>query len=177
MKRRTGEVKLVAFVGPSGVGKTRLLVRLVSALTRRGLRVAAIKHSHHQGFDKPGSDSSKLREAGALGVALMGRSELAWFGPPLEDPRSLAPLFVGADVVLCEGFKHSDLPRIEVHRRPVSRRFLADSDPAILAVVSDDTPRRALPRFKPGQVQALADWLCERWSLGNKRKKAAGEKS
>ena len=161
-------MKIVAFVGPSGVGKTRLLVRLVRNLSRRGLKVAAIKHSHHQGFDKPGSDSSKLRGAGAQGVALLGRSELAWFGSPPADPRALAPLLEGADVVLCEGFKSSDLPRIEVHRRSVRKRFLADGDPQILAVVSDDAPRRALPRFRPGQVQALADWLCQRWKLGRK---------
>jgi molybdopterin-guanine dinucleotide biosynthesis protein MobB len=159
-------VRIVAFVGPSGVGKTRLLVRLVRHLSRRGLKVAAVKHTHHQRLDKPGSDSSELRRAGALGVALMGRSELAWFGPPPDDPRALAPLFEAADVVVCEGFKGSDLPRVEVHRRSVRRAFLADSDAEILAVVSEDAPRRALPRFRPTQVRALADWLCERWGLG-----------
>jgi molybdopterin-guanine dinucleotide biosynthesis protein MobB len=173
-------VRIVAFVGPSGVGKTRLLVKLVRALSRRGLKVGAIKHSHHEGFDKPGSDSSKLRRAGALGVALMGRSELAWFGSPPDDPRALAPLFGGADVVLCEGFKGSDLPRVEVHRRSVRRAFLADSDSGILAVVSDDAPRRELPRFRPDQVQALADWLCERWKLrsaGVRRRGSVAQKS
>lgn len=173
-------MKIIAFVGPSGVGKTRLLTRLVGDLSRRGLKVAAIKHSHHQGFDKPGSDSSKLRRAGALGVALVGHRELAWFGSPPRDLRSLAPLFAGADVVLCEGFKSSDLPRVEVHRRQVRGRFLADADPGILAVVSDEAPRRSLPRFRPSQVKALADWLCKRWKLGagrTGRRPAGGPKS
>ena len=153
-------MKIVAFVGPSGVGKTRLLVRLVRELTRRGLVVGVVKHSHHARFDKPGSDSDLLRRAGAVGAAVIGGREMAWFGAPSEDPRTLAPVFAGADLLLCEGFKGSDLPRVEVHRREVRRAFLADADPAILAVVGDDAPRRALPRFRPGQVRALADWLC-----------------
>lgn len=158
-------MKIVAFVGPSGVGKTRLLVRLVRALRRRGLVVAAIKHSHHRGFDKQGSDSQRLRRAGAFGVAVVGRGELAYFGGPPDDPRTLAPLFAGADLVLCEGFKSSDLPKIEVHRRLVRRAFLADRDPTILAVVGPDAPRRELPRFAPGAIDRLADWLIDRWEL------------
>ena len=66
-------VAVVGFVGPSGVGKTTLLERLVEALSRRGLAVAAVKHASH-GFlaDRPGKDSYRLYEAGAEAVAVAG---------------------------------------------------------------------------------------------------------
>ena len=162
-------MRIVAFVGPSGSGKTRLLVRLLRALQRRGLAVAAAKHSHHRGFDRPGTDSHRLRRAGAQGVAVVGRGELAFFGAAPADPRALARFFEGADVLLCEGFKGSRLPKIEVHRRAVGAGYLCASDASIVAAVTDEPAPRPLPTFGPGQVEALADWLCSLWGLATHR--------
>ena len=71
---------VVGFVGPSNVGKTSLLERLIPALAARGLSVAAVKHSSH-GFaaDRPGKDSHRLYTAGAAAVALISREQLATF--------------------------------------------------------------------------------------------------
>jgi molybdopterin-guanine dinucleotide biosynthesis protein MobB len=154
-------MKIVAFVGPSDVGKTRLLVRLVRVLTGRGLTVVAIKHSHHRGFDQKGSDSYRLRRAGASSVVVVGTRELALFGEAPGDPRELARLFGPVDLILCEGFKSSDLPKIEVHRRAVSHRFLCRSGPFFIAVVSDEPAPTDLPRFGAGQIEALATWLSQ----------------
>lgn len=165
---------ILAVSGPSGVGKTRLLVRLVPALGRRGLRVGALKHAGHaHPLDRPGADSARLRLAGALAVAVQGPEELALFGPPVRGgARALARLLPPVDLILAEGFKRAPLPRLEVHRRAVDRAFLCSRDPRVLAVVGDEAPPRGLPFFRPSQVEALAEFLVERLRL--RRRRAGG---
>lgn len=161
----------MAVSGPSGAGKTRLLVRLLAALRRRGLRVGAIKHSgHRHSFDRPGTDSDRLAKAGAVAVAVQGPAGLAYFGPPVAGARTLARLLPPADLVLAEGFKSEPLPRIEVHRRAVSPEFLCARDRRVVAVVGDEAPPRPIASFTSGEVEALADFLCARFRLPRRRR-------
>jgi len=160
---------MVAFSGPSGAGKTTILVALVKDLRARGLRVAAIKHSGHpHGFDVPGKDSDLLLRAGAASVAVQGPTQLAVFGAPRPGgARAVARLLPPVDLVLVEGWKGERLPRVEVHRRAVSREFACARSRGFIAVVSDEPPPRALPTFAPGEVGALADFLCRRLRLAS----------
>lgn len=176
---RPGPPPVVAFSGPSGAGKTTLLVALVRELLGRGLRVAAIKHSGHpHGFDVPGKDSDLLLRAGALAVAVQGPSQLAVFGAPRRGGvRALVRLLPPVDLVLVEGWKLERLPRVEVHRRAVSREFACARTRGFLAVVSDEPPPRSLPTFAPGEVGALADFLCTRLGLPEVRKRPRGRAS
>jgi len=162
-------VPMVAFSGPSGAGKTTILVALVKDLRARGLRVAAIKHSGHpHGFDVPGKDSDLLLRAGAASVAVQGPTQLAVFGAPRPGgARAVARLLPPVDLVLVEGWKGERLPRVEVHRRAVSREFACARSRGFIAVVSDEPPPRALPTFAPGEVGALADFLCRRLRLAS----------
>jgi molybdopterin-guanine dinucleotide biosynthesis adapter protein len=157
---------IVAVSGSSGVGKTRLLARLIPALVARGLRVGALKHtSHDHPFDRRGKDTEVLRRAGAIAAAIDGPRGLAYFGPPARSVRALARLLPPVDVIVAEGFKHEPLPRVEVHRRTVSREFLCASDRRVLAVVTDEPPPRPVPAFEADDVEALADLLCARLRL------------
>jgi molybdopterin-guanine dinucleotide biosynthesis adapter protein len=157
---------IVTVSGPSGVGKTRLLVRLLRALTARGLTVAALKHTRHaHALDVPGKDTHRFVRAGAAAAAIASPAGTALFGPPVRDVAALARLLPAVDLVLAEGFRAAPLPRIEVHRRSVSRRFLCARDPRVFAVVGDSPPPRPLPTFRPGEVGRLADLLCRRFHL------------
>lgn len=120
MTRRHGPTPCVGFVGPSGVGKTSLVERLLSELGERGLRVGAVKHASH-GFlaDRPGKDSYRLYESGAAAVALVSREQLATFTrltTPESDEvsleRALSSLPPDLDLVLVEGFSWEPIPRI-----------------------------------------------------------------
>jgi molybdopterin-guanine dinucleotide biosynthesis adapter protein len=158
MARRAPRV--VAFSGRSGSGKTTLLVKLIPALRSRGLTVAAFKHSGHpHSFDQPGKDSARLREAGAVAVVLEGASELAYFGPPLRDVRALLRLVPPCDLVLAEGFRQADLPRVMVDRGRGRPRVPASWRRELLAVVSAVEPSLEVPWFLPSEVEALADHL------------------
>jgi len=155
-------VPVVGFVGPSGVGKTTLLERLVGALSRRGLAVAAVKHASH-GFlaDHPGKDSYRLYEAGAEAVALISREQVATFkraaGGGEKDvslAAALEGLPQGLDVVLAEGFSWESVPRVVL--------FRSGEEPAPEHVESAEVLARVCaPRAPEGGAPAFPDTLIE----------------
>jgi molybdopterin-guanine dinucleotide biosynthesis protein B len=154
---------VVAVSGPSGSGKTRLLSRLVPALARRGIRCAVVKHTRHpHAFDRPGKDTDVLRRAGAVAAAIAGPEELAFFGaaPRGRDVLgALVAMMPPVPLVLAEGFRDAAVPRIEVHRRAISRAFLCADDPRVFAIVTDEPAPRAIPAFAPDDVEPLAALL------------------
>ncbi len=101
---------VVRLVGSSGSGKTTLAEKLIPLLAERGLRVGAIKRSHHTvETDTPGKDSHRLRQAGATLTALASDGLITLFERPSTPPAiaSLLPAFVGkADIVIVESFGH-----------------------------------------------------------------------
>ena len=159
-------VKTVGFVGFSGSGKTTLAVQVAAELTRRGLRVAALKNAHH-GFDmdKPGKDSWRYREAGAGQVIV--RTDTRWAmlveTPQKPSVEMLLSQFTDVDVILVEGFKSEGaFPKIEVRRKAVSENTerLSLSHGDIVAVASDwDEPGTPVPRLDVNSPQAVTDFI------------------
>jgi len=114
-------VPVLGFCGASQSGKTTLLCGVIAELKRRGYRVGAIKH--HGKADplpapEPHKDSARLALAGAERVALAHAGGVfLTIGPDLATlgPRALAEQFLGdMDLVLVEGYKSSDIDKIEV---------------------------------------------------------------
>jgi len=153
-------MKVFGIAGYSGMGKTTLLARLVPALNARGLAVSLVKHSHKDiEIDRPGKDSYRLREAGCQEVLLLGRSrwalmhELRGAAEPSLD--ELLARLQDVDIVLIEGFKHGDFPKLEVWRAEVGKPTLWPQWPGIRAIASDDTPPPPAPAM-PTAVSTLA---------------------
>ncbi len=149
-------MRLVAFVGPSNSGKTSIVERLVPALSDRGLRVAYLKHSSH-GFrmDHKGKDTERIYESGAVGVVIAGEKECAarLRGGGARPPDELARLFFpDADLVLVEGYKDSELPKIEVRPADSPPLFPAD-DPRLIGILSSADDSRPQPRFDPASPE------------------------
>lgn len=161
-------MNVVGFAGWSGSGKTTLVERLVARLRGEGLRVSVVKHAHHDfDIDQPGKDSHRHRAAGAFEVVVASNQRLAKireFDAPVEPTahQLIAELF-DCDWVLVEGFKHADLPKIEVWRAELGKRLQFPDDPFIVAV-STDAPARlpvatGLPVFDLNDPDAVADFL------------------
>jgi molybdopterin-guanine dinucleotide biosynthesis protein MobB len=160
---------IVAVSGASGAGKTRLLARLIPALARRGVSVAVLKHTRHDHpFDRPGKDTDVFRRAGAVAAAIEGPRAMALFGAPAGGLRALARLVPAVDLIFAEGFKQEPVPRIEVHRRAVSRAFLCGRDPRVFAIVTDAPPPRPVRVFSDAEIEPLADLVCARVGLAGK---------
>ena len=114
---------VLAVSGAHNSGKTTLLEKLIPVLRSRGLKVGVIKHDGHDFTpDVPGTDSYRLREAGAEGVAVYsGQRYLVTELLHLTEQDLLA-LFErhGYDLVLMEGYKSSGWPKLEVVRKAIS---------------------------------------------------------
>ncbi len=163
---------VIGFVAPSGTGKTTLLRRLVPLLAARGLRVGYLKHAHHRfDLDRPGKDSYELRAAGARATLLASAGRWALQvenQDPGRDPE-LAELLGrfppgSLDLVLAEGFKYADYPKIEVYRAAVGGPPLYPGDPHIIAVVTDgDLPIAPHPpRLALDDPRAVLDFILAR---------------
>jgi molybdopterin-guanine dinucleotide biosynthesis protein B len=163
----TGPVVL-GVVAPSGTGKTTLLCQLVPRLRKRGLRVGAIKYTHHDvEVDRPGKDSYRIREAGASQVMLISRRQWTLIGTrePADEftpDQAVARMDTeGLNLVLVEGYRGATHPKIEVYRAAVGAAPLYPSDERIMAVVSDDPlpVPTALPVLGLGDPDGVADFL------------------
>lgn len=136
-------MNVVGFCGPSGVGKTTLIEGVIAGLKARSLRVSVIKHAH-QAFDidRPGKDSHRHRTAGAAEVLVASPQRLAllreYDTPGLPPVRTLIAELSPADWVLVEGWKHADLPKVEVWRAALGQAPLYPDDPFVTAVATDD---------------------------------------
>jgi molybdopterin-guanine dinucleotide biosynthesis protein MobB len=155
-------MKVVAVVGFSGSGKTRLVARLIRELKGRGLRVAAVKRCPH-GFslDTEGKDTADFSLAGADGVVMVSPEGWAASGKAaaVDASQLAARLFPDADVVLVEGGKDvRGTPKIEVLRAGASEAPASPPD-ELVAVVADGPPfgGAAAPVFGPDDVSGIAD--------------------
>lgn len=105
-------------VGAKNSGKTYLLQWLIEQLTDCGLRIGALKHSmHNHPIDKPGSDSEKLRQAGANPTAFWANEGLAVFFPHPEEEEGweiMRKVFSGVDLLLIESFGRATGPKIVI---------------------------------------------------------------
>ena len=167
-------MKVFGFAGWSGSGKTTLIEQVIPRITARGLRVSVIKHAHH-GFDvdKPGKDSWRHREAGASEILLV--SDQRWVlmhelrGDPEPDLAAQLAIMSPCDLVLVEGFKSVQIPKIEIHRPAHGRPLLHPDNPAIVAVATDappdGLPGLALPRLDLNDPAAVAEFILRHQSL------------
>lgn len=164
-------MKVVGFAGWSGSGKTTLVEQLIPALKRRGQRVSVIKHAHHKfDVDHPGKDTHRHRSAGAFEVLAVSsqRTVLMREHEVPAQPQVhqlLAQLWDGVDWVLVEGFKASNLLKVEVWRPESQGPSLYPDDDFIVAIATNAP--QALPQATLRPVldlddpEAVAGWLSD----------------
>ncbi len=158
--------RVFGITGWKNSGKTLLVVRLVEEFSRRGFKVSTVKHAHHNfDIDKEGADSYRHRQAGAGEVALVsGRRWALMHELRDEQEPSLSAILerlAPCDLVLIEGYKREDHPKVEARRLESSSSDpLSDNDPAILAIASDhEVSDKRLPVFQLDDIPAIADFI------------------
>jgi molybdopterin-guanine dinucleotide biosynthesis protein B len=138
-------MKVVGFAGYSGSGKTMLVEQLIPIFRLQGLRVSVVKHAHHRfDIDHVGKDTYRHREAGAFEVVVASDKRLALIrefeqSAQLSVHQLIAELYDGVDWVLVEGFKESDLLKIEVWRAE-SQKPARYRDDDFIAAIATDSP-------------------------------------
>jgi len=162
-------IPLLGITGYSGSGKTTLLEKLLPELTALGLRVAVIKHTHHDvQVDKAGKDSWRMKEAGASQVIMTCNERWALM-TETATPATLdylAKQFDSeiTDLVLVEGFKQEPISKILLHRHGMDKP-LPEVDEFTLALATDyplDTNKVRLDLNNISQIaHFIALWLKE----------------
>lgn len=158
-------MRLFSIVGQKNSGKTTLLVAMAREFRRQGKRVMTIKHaSHPADADREGTDTWRHFHEGNAERVLIASPDLRVVferSPDTEGPEELARrYFQGADLVLVEGFKGSDIPRVEVYRTETAPRPLYDAEAPNaklwVAILTDSRELRA-----PCRVLRFSDtmWL------------------
>lgn len=152
---------VVSVVGWSGSGKTTFLLELIRELKSRGYRVGTIKHHHSDvEVDKPGKDTWHHARAGADTVALAGATGFVLFkkhtaGGMLDE---IARLMPDMDIIITEGFKSENKPKIEVRRREINPHPAALAE-ELIAIVDENGAVEEVPCFGPGDSRGVADLL------------------
>ena len=163
-------MKVFGFAGWSGSGKTTLVEKLIPEFTARGLRVSVIKHAHH-GFDldKPGKDSWRHREAGAMQVLMLSNDRWVLMhelrGAPEPTLDEQLRLLEPCDLVLIEGYKAAAVPKIEIHRPSHGKPPLWPENAHVVAVATDADNDADLdchlPRLPLNEPAAVADFILD----------------
>jgi molybdopterin molybdotransferase len=160
---------IISIVGRSESGKTLLMEQLIVEFKRRGYKIAALKHSHCGAIevDQPGKDTWKFAQAGSDAVCISSPRKLAFIKKSDYDLRIdevlpiIGPEF---DLILVEGFKRSELPKIEVHRKELGNDLLCCPE-ELSAIVTDgalDTPLAdgyKLPILSWADTASIADFI------------------
>jgi len=158
-------MKIFGIAGWSGSGKTTLIAKLLPELTARGLRVSTLKHSSHAfDIDKPGKDSHTHRQSGASEVMVSSARRWALIHENRNEPEAalddLIARMTPVDLLLVEGFKAYAHAKLEVYRQANGKPLLAETDPYIVAVASDDRlAGLRVPQFPLDNVSAIAGFI------------------
>jgi len=112
------DIKVIHLIGNSGSGKTYLATKLITLLKKKlNFNVAVIKNIHEHEVDKPGKDSYKYSEAGAIfsitrniydenTIFLKQKINI----PQLIEWLTKSPYKI--DLIIIEGFKDLEYPSI-----------------------------------------------------------------
>jgi molybdopterin-guanine dinucleotide biosynthesis protein MobB len=166
------KINAIAFIAESNSGKTTLLEKVIVELKKRGYRVGALKHDAHRfDIDHKGKDSYRLTQAGADTMVINSPEKLALVkqhneSPPLET--LLETYFADVDIVLIEGYKRLNLPKIELHRKERNHALLCRgdyNDPSLIAIATDEPLNVDVPTLDINNPVDVADFIEVRYIL------------
>jgi molybdopterin-guanine dinucleotide biosynthesis protein B len=167
-------IPIISIVGKSDSGKTTLIEKLVPELTRRGYRVATVKHDMH-GFevDREGKDSWRHKQAGAHTVVISSPQKVALIRDverdlKLEEIRD--KLIQDVDLILTEGYKKDVQPKIEIFRKEKHKELLCTKGDHLVAIVSNKEFNVGVPCFDLEDMEGLSNFV-EKEFLKSKRER------
>jgi len=167
-------IPIISIVGKSDSGKTTLIEKLVPELTRRGYRIATVKHDVH-GFevDREGKDSWRHKQAGAHTVVISSPQKIALIRD-VEKDSTLDEIrgrwIQDVDLVLSEGYKKDVQPKIEVFRKEKHKKLLCTKKNNLVAIISNQEFNVGVPCFHLEDMKGLSNFI-EKEFLKPKKKK------
>ena len=157
--------KIIGITGWKDVGKTHYASLIIKSLVKKGYQVGSIKHAHHDfDIDKPGTDSFKHREAGSSQAIISSAKRWAKITENNnENEKSLDELiqeFHNVEIVVVEGFKKDNHPKIEILTQGLNNRNKETKN--VVAIVSDDLKDNTTPVFKENDIENLVEFIIKK---------------
>ena len=142
--------KVVGIVGWKDVGKTFFVTEIINLLVKKGYKVGTIKHAHHDfDIDKPGTDSFKHRQSGASEVIISSSKRWAKIiennNKTEKKLNELLREFIDVDLVIVEGFKNENHPKIEIIAQ--NSKIVNNEIKNVVAIVADWKTKSNIPLF------------------------------
>lgn len=159
---------ILSFVATrSGSGKTTLVEKLIVLLKNKGYRIGALKHNAC-GFqlDYEGKDSYRFAQAGADQVIISSGDRLGMIRTLDKelDLKQILNIFENVDIILIEGFRDSEYPKIEIHRKSIDNHLLYGSSDhhGFIAVASDEALKTDCEVLDINNAEFIAGWIAKK---------------
>ncbi len=152
---------IISIIGISNSGKTTLMEKLIRELKSRNYRVATVKHTAEEAtLDTPGKDTWRHLQAGSEATVLGSDNGIVLIKPVTTENilDEIARLFgEDYDIILAEGFKQSNAPKIEVHRNEIGPPLKDIKQ--LIAIVTDEPLETKTRQFSLEDVKGLVDFI------------------
>jgi len=158
--------KIIGVFGWKDVGKTHFATLIIGLLVKKGYKVGSIKHAHHDfDIDQPGTDSFKHREAGSSQVIISSSKRWAKIiennNKKEKSLEELIEEFQDIDIVLVEGFKKENHPKIEIIGKNSKNKNKEINN--VIAIVSDEFKDSSIPVFKKNDIESLVEFIIKKF--------------
>ncbi len=158
--------KVIGVVGWKDVGKTFVVTEIIKLLVQKGYKVGSIKHAHHDfDIDKTGTDSFRHRQSGASEVIISSSKRWAKIienkNKNEKKLRELLKEFSDIDVVVVEGFKKENHPKIEIISK--NSKMRNNEIKNVVAIVADEKIDSNIPLFMRNDVESLTDFIIDKF--------------
>tara|TARA_B100001540_G_C15787879_1_gene634074 strand:+ start:27 stop:524 length:498 start_codon:yes stop_codon:yes gene_type:complete len=159
-------MKIVGIVGWKNSGKTYIAQKIISNLNSRNVKVASVKHAHHNfDIDHPETDSYLHRKSGSQEVIISSSKRWAKISE-LQNKQEkklndLIKELEKPDIVIVEGYKYENHPKIEIIRDFEDKsKFLFKKIKNVIAIISDTKISNFNNiQFKKNQINEIVDFI------------------
>ena len=156
-------MKIIGIVGWKNSGKTYYVQEIIKKLRKKGYSVASIKHAHHEfDVDQPKTDSFLHRKAGSQQVIIS--SSKRWVkiaeleNNPEKNLNELIEELSTTDIVIVEGFKNDNHPKIEIIKE-ISKSYLFNQISNVVALISDIEIDSNIIQFKKNEIDLIVNFI------------------
>ena len=158
-------IKVIGVVGWKDVGKTFFATEIIKLLVSKKFKVGSIKHAHHDfDIDQHGTDSFKHRNAGSNQVIISSSKRWAKIiennNKKEKNLDQLIKEFQEIDIVIVEGFKKENHPKIEIIAK--NSQIINSELKNVIAFVSDEIFDSNIPVFKKNDIESLVEFIIKK---------------
>ncbi|MCX5813987.1 MAG: molybdopterin-guanine dinucleotide biosynthesis protein B [Proteobacteria bacterium] len=163
------KIPVISIVGRAKTGKTTFIEKLIPVLMYKDIKVAVIKHHLHDfEFDIPGKDTYRHKKAGAKTVILSSPGKIAMVKDTEKD-LSIEEIISGyiddIDLLITEGYKKEDMPKIEVYPKKEGAEPVCIDDRNLVAIITDIPFTTHVPVFQRDDIEGVAGFILTKFKL------------